>query len=887
MLKKLFYTLCLVVVFAVGAYAQDVKTELTDAKGIGNTQENEFYLIAATISASGQDESTAGDGNILLKKIKIINLGPVVNWKGYDYAPTVSADGKTLFYVSNRPGSVKTKDDDWSHDFWASKKLYTTDSVFFKPFNIDTLYEWGDLGVNTKLNEGAASIAADKQSLYFTGCNREDGFGSCDIYKTTIDGDKWGRPVNLGPNVNCEKFDSQPSIAADQSRIYFVSARKGPNSNGDNYQKNFDIWYSDFDPDMEEWKPAQNLEAINTSGREESPFIAADGVTLFFASNGHSPNYGGMDFYKTVYDNETKTWSKPENLGQPINTKDDEQFITLPASGDVLYFSSRRTDLPNYQGNLDIFMAFVPKFFRTKLVTVKVKDECTGEFLPATVSVFNPVINKTFTDEVTQSKTEMQFIVKDTDYGNPKDSIKQIDFEITASNPNYVPKKVAQRVIRPEITEDETEASKTAETLEITITLGERPILAAQVEEGDYIKRSKKFDPKVAGYAGLVMEQIQTWDLYPLLNYVFFDLGSSKLPDRYILFKNQQQTKFFADTSIAGGTLNKYYHILNIYGFRLNRYPDAKIEIVGTADGTMTEEKRPGLTEERAKAVYNYFKDIWQISPDRMKLSFLPKPKVVSNLKDSLGIVENRRTEILCDDWRIMQPVFDKDPKTFPQPETMNWVLKNGIEDQIIEKRRIEITRGGKSWKTLNDLKLGKDTVLWDWQDEDGAYPKDEEQYVAQLIITTKGGKECKSDPIVVPVMQVTSEKKKVVMGSDSTWETYNLILFPFDKSDAGPINERIMREYVYERVKPTSWCEVVGHTDVVGLYEHNQRLSDRRATTVRNGINAETKSRYGVLLVRGVGEDEPLYTNELPEGRFYNRTVQVVIRTPVSEYEK
>jgi outer membrane protein OmpA-like peptidoglycan-associated protein len=841
--------------------------------------------MAATISATGQDES--GGGSILGKKIRIINLGPVINWKGYDYAPTVSADGKTLFYVSNRQGSVKTKDGDWSHDFWASKKLTITDSVFFTPYNIDTLYQFGDLGVNTMLNEGAASLAADKQSLYFTGCNREDGFGSCDIYSTTIDGDKWSRPVNMGPNVNCEKFDSQPSIAADKSKIFFVSARKGPNSNGDNYQKNFDIWYSDWDPDLEEWKPAQNLEVINTPGREESPFIAADGVTLFFASNGHSPNLGGMDFYRTVLNPETKTWSKPENIGAPINTKDDEQFITLPASGDVVYFSSRRTDLTGYQGNLDIFMAFVPKFFRTKLVTVKVKDECTGEFLPAQVSVFNPVLNKTFSDDVTESKTEMQFIVKDTDYGNPKDSINQIDFEITASNPSYIAKKVAQRVVRPEITEDEEAAAKYAENLEITITLGERPVLAAKVEEGDFIKRSKKFDPKLAGYEGLVMEQIQTWDLYPLLNYVFFDVGSSKLPDRYILFKNNNQTKFFADTSIAGGTLNKYYHILNIYGFRLNRYPDTKIEIVGTCDGTTPEEKRAGLTEERAKAVYNYFKDIWQISTDRMKLTYLPKPKVVSNLKDSFGIVENRRTEILCDDWRVMQPVFDKDPKTFPQPETMEWVLKNGIEDKIIDKRRIEIKRNGQPWKTLEDLKLGKDNVGWDWQNDDAAYPKDDAEYVAQLIVTTKSGKECKSDPIVVPVMQVTSEKKKVAIGGDSTLERYNLILFPFDKSDAGPINERIMREYVYERVKPTSWCEVVGHTDIVGLYEHNQKLSDRRATTVRNGINSETKSRYGVLLVRGVGEDEALYTNELPEGRFYNRTVQVVIRTPVTEYEK
>ncbi len=891
MYKMFLYSILFVVMLSfVSLHSEEQDKQTQKETKITQTQNDDFILMAAVISTQDEQQSTATqakEGNILMKKIKIINLGPIVNWKGLDYAPTISADGKTLFFVSNRPGSIKTKDGDWSHDFWAAKKKDRLDTIFFPPYNIDTLYQWGDLGVNTRLNEGAASIAADGQTLYFTGCNREDGFGSCDIYKTTIEGDKWGRPVNLGPNVNSDKFDSQPSIAPDQSRLYFVSTRPGPNSDGSNYPKNFDIWYSEWDADLEEWKPAQNLTAINTPERDESPFIAADGVTLFFASNGWKPNFGGLDFYVTRYDPDSKTWAKPENLGEPINTKEDEQFITLPASGDIIYFSSRRKDLPNYQGDYDIFMAFVPTFFRSKVVKITVKDECTNEFIPSLIEIYNPITKKTLSDSVTVNKEEMSFIVANVEYGNPKDSIKAIDFEITAKNQNYVPKKVVTRVVKPEITEDPEEAKKAAEEINVTITLGERPVLAAKIDEADYIKRSKKYEPKLAGFNGLVMEQIQTWDLYPLLNYVFFDLGSSKIPDRYILFKNKEQTKFFADTSIAGGTLNKYYHILNIYGFRLNRFPDTKIEIVGTTDGTTPEEKRAGLPEERAQAVYNYFKDIWGISPDRMKLTYLPKPKVVSNLKDSLGIVENRRVEILCDDWRIMQPVFDKDPKTFPEPETMKWVLKNGIDDNIIQSRRIEITRDKKPWKTIDNIPMKKDTLIWDWTDEDGNYPKNDIEYVAQMVVRTVNGKECKSDPVVIPVMQVSTEQKKVAIGGDSTLERYNLILFPFDRSDAGPINERIMREYVYDRVKPSSWVEVVGHTDVVGLYDHNQKLSERRSTTVRDGINKQTNGKYGVLLVRGVGEDEPLYTNELPEGRFYNRTVQVIIRTPVSEYEK
>ena len=165
---------------------------------------------------------------------------------------------------------------------------------------------------------------------------------------------------------------------------------------------------------------------------------------------------------------------------------------------------------------------------------------------------------------------------------------------------------------------------------------------------------------------------------------------------------------------------------------------------------------------------------------------------------------------------------------------------------------------------------------------DDDEYPKDEVPYQAKLVVTTISDRECASDPITIPVMQVTTEKKRVERIKDTTIERYSLILFPFDRSDAGPLNERIMRDYVYNRCKPNSLVEVIGHTDVVGLYEHNQKLSERRSNTVYKDIKKYTKGKVGKLTVYGVGEDEPLYDNSLPEGRFYNRTVQVIIRTPI-----
>ena len=227
----------------------------------------------------------------------------------------------------------------------------------------------------------------------------------------------------------------------------------------------------------------------------------------------------------------------------------------------------------------------------------------------------------------------------------------------------------------------------------------------------------------------------------------------------------------------------------------MNKFPEAKIELVGCNDGKSPEEKRKGLSKERADNIYNYLKNIWKIDEKRMKLTYRNVPKHPSNLKDSLGIQENWRVEILCNEWEILKPVFDKDPKTFPQPEKMNYILTNGIEDALIAKRRVEIKRGDQMWKVLNDVGLTDKQYTWDWTSEAGKYPTDEVPYTAQLIVTTKSGAECKSDPIEIPIMQVSTETKQVDKDADSTLENYSIILFPFDSPNAGPRNLKIIRK--------------------------------------------------------------------------------------------
>lgn len=304
-----------------------------------------------------------------------------INTSKLEYAPSITGDGTTLFFVSDQSGSIPQKTSQnaatamrhtegpalrsrnsmvtHSHDVWVARKKSPYDSTFFSNTNADTLQAYGMRSINTPMNEGAVSISADGTVMFLVVCNR-DGYGDCDICMSTRTSDTtWGPIINLGEAVNGKYWDSQPCIAPDFSRLYFTSNRPGgvPVENSQNQpEPSIDIWYSDYDPVLQRFKPAVNAgETINTAGQEFSPFICADNRTLVFSSNAHIPNIGKMDFYYSIR-YERGQWSTPTHIDTPINSDDDDAFLSVAASGDIMYFSSKRTDIAN-QGSYDIFMA--------------------------------------------------------------------------------------------------------------------------------------------------------------------------------------------------------------------------------------------------------------------------------------------------------------------------------------------------------------------------------------------------------------------------------------------------------------------------------------------------------------------------------------------------
>ncbi|HRP61496.1 MAG TPA: OmpA family protein, partial [Vicingus sp.] len=140
------------------------------------------------------------------------------------------------------------------------------------------------------------------------------------------------------------------------------------------------------------WGNAENLGiSINTPDDEDAVFLHPDGKTLYFSSKAHG-SMGGFDVYKSVY--EKGKWSKPQNLGFPVNTSDDDVCFVITASGDYGYYTSIR---PDGKGKRDIYkVTFLDELNKPKLTLLKgaITDKKTGQPLQATIEIYDNDNNK-------------------------------------------------------------------------------------------------------------------------------------------------------------------------------------------------------------------------------------------------------------------------------------------------------------------------------------------------------------------------------------------------------------------------------------------------------------------------------------------------------------
>lgn len=308
-----------------------------------------------------------------------------------------------VFKPVNLGDSINTSDLEYfpSLTIDGSKMIFTrrvaSDEDFYESDFIDGRWSKAKpLGgkVNTNFNEGAQNISQDGQLLVFTGCNYPEGEGSCDLYFSIKTNTGWSEPQNLGPVVNTDFWESSPSLSPDKRDLYFASSRAGGFGGRD-------IWVAHRMPNGK-WSRPQNLgESVNTSGDESCPFIHADNETLYFNSNGHT-GYGMTDLFFSKKINDS-IWAPAENLGYPINNIDDQGSLIVAADGKTAYYASDGADT---RGGLDIYSFQLRDDIRplkTLWVKGKVYDKKTYAGLPSSVELTNVktdrIVSKIQTDE--------------------------------------------------------------------------------------------------------------------------------------------------------------------------------------------------------------------------------------------------------------------------------------------------------------------------------------------------------------------------------------------------------------------------------------------------------------------------------------------------------
>lgn len=304
------------------------------------------------------------------------NLGDSINSTESEYFPSLTIDGKELVFTRRLNNT--------NEDFFSSH-LINNERTNAVPLAGN---------VNTFLNEGAQNISQDGQWLVFTGCDRKDGWGGCDIYISFFTKDGWSEAINLGDKINSDQWDSQPCLSPDKKDLYFASRRWGGYGGSDIYVSHL--------LQNGNWSSPENLGAeINTSGDESSPFIHADNQTLYFTSNG-LVCYGESDLFVSRK-GPGSSWSVPENLGFPINTIHEEGTLFIAADAKTAFYSSNKSDS---RGGLDIYSFELPKYIQPhKTLWVKglVFDKKTNKGIQASVELMdintNRLISKTQTDE--------------------------------------------------------------------------------------------------------------------------------------------------------------------------------------------------------------------------------------------------------------------------------------------------------------------------------------------------------------------------------------------------------------------------------------------------------------------------------------------------------
>ncbi len=249
------------------------------------------------------------------------NLGENINTSFAEHSPIISADNRFLYFTSRRPldeDSRRDRDGGFFEDIYVSEQQ---NGIWLKAKSVGE-------PLNTNDHDATIGLSPDGQTMYVY---RSDGNG--DIFESVLEGDHWTEALEVEGEINSPYRESSACVSFDGKKLYFVSDQELTGAMGGT-----DIYVSELQGDKT-WGTPRNLgPAVNTKYDEEQVFLMPDGKTMYFSSQGHN-TMGGFDIFVTSLQANGK-WSRPKNIGPPMNTPGDDVFYSSTASGKYAYYSS-------------------------------------------------------------------------------------------------------------------------------------------------------------------------------------------------------------------------------------------------------------------------------------------------------------------------------------------------------------------------------------------------------------------------------------------------------------------------------------------------------------------------------------------------------------------
>ena len=497
-----------------------------------------------------------------------------LNTKYNDYAPSISTDGSEIIFTSDRPnGHDPNEAGSYDKDIYSSS---FDGKKWRSPKQIKG-------GVNTPEDDISNNLSYDGTKLLL----HRDVDGKTDIFESTLHGLNWSDPVKMPYQISSKNANEvYAAYSEDGWSIYF-------SRDNDNRSNGFEVMYSSMQSKIKKnYMAAQMISSVNSKFNDGPVYITLDGKTMYIASQGEG-SIGGYDIFVS-HRGQGGSWTKPKNLGYPVNTPYDDFFFATTANGKFAYISSNRA---GGKGGYDLYKV-------TFLGEEKTPVFMTEDYLLA--SIVHPITDNSIEEKVkVNKKTFTVFKGKTIDAITKKPVEAKIEITDNATG------KVIQTF------------TTNSATGKFIITLASGKNYGIAVKADGYLFHSENFDIPMGSADNLVNKIIELKNIAVgskiQLRNIFFDVGKATL-------RPESNTE-----------LDRLVKLMK-------DVPSLKIQISGHTDNTGSAKLNEKLSQDRAQAVVNYLKSKG-ISANRMTAKGYGASKPIASNKTAEGRQQNRRTE--------------------------------------------------------------------------------------------------------------------------------------------------------------------------------------------------------------------------------------------------